>query len=195
MVPRAITALEAFVRNARSFGLPFATILTLGSLYCRCIRGSNPPALSNHSFGDAIDVAGVRWVATGGPASRVRETIVHNFKDREQRALLLRLNACLRLSFATVIDYHRADHQDHFHCDTNQGRGRLTRGPANLRFVQEALGAVLGRTVKITGRLDEGTQKALLDFSKRGPEIFQNDRQLNQIFDQLFRRVAAGQAG
>jgi hypothetical protein len=191
MVPRAITALEAFVRNARSFGLPFDIILTLGSLYCRCVRGSNPPALSNHSFGDAIDVAGVRWVSTGGPASRVRETIVHNFRDREQRALLRRLNACLRLSFATVIDYHRADHQDHFHCDTNQGRGRITRGLATLRFVQEALGVVLGRTLKITGKLDEATKKALLDYSQRGPEIFKSDRQLNQVFDQLFRDVAA----
>ena len=35
---------------------------------------------------------------------------------------------------------HRPDHRDHFHCDTNQGRGRITRGLATLRFVQEALG-------------------------------------------------------
>ena len=191
MVPRAIAAVEAFVHNARRFGLPFDVILTMGSLYCRCIRGSNPPALSNHSFGDAIDVAGGRWAARG-PVSRVRETIVHNFRDPQQHALLRRLDACLRLSFATVIDYHRADHQDHFHCDTNQGRGRITRGSANLRFVQEALGAVLGRTVKITGKLDEATKKALLDYSRRGPEIFKSDRQLNQVFDQLFRQVAAG---
>ncbi|HEX9943119.1 MAG TPA: hypothetical protein VGG03_13955, partial [Thermoanaerobaculia bacterium] len=110
----------------------------------------------------------------------------------EQRALLRRLNACLRLSFATVIDYHRSDHRDHFHCDTNQGRGRITKGATTLRFVQEALGAVLRRTVPITGKLDEATRKALLDYSKRGPEIFKSDRQLNQIFDQLFRQVAAG---
>jgi extensin-like protein len=194
MVPRAIAALEAFVRNARAFGLPFDVILTMGSLYCRCIRNSNPPALSNHSFGDAIDVAGVRWAASGGPASRVRETIVHNFRDPEQRALLRRLNACLRLSFATVIDYHRADHQDHFHCDTNQGRGRFTRGSATLRFVQEALGAVLGRTVKITGKLDAATKKALLDYSKKGPEIFKSNLQLNEVFDRLFRQVASGKA-
>ncbi|HEX9942483.1 MAG TPA: hypothetical protein VGG03_10730, partial [Thermoanaerobaculia bacterium] len=88
MVPRAVTALEAFVRNARTFGLPFDVILTLGSLYCRCSRVNGQPstALSNHSYGDAIDVAGVRWRTSGGPASRVRETIVHNFQDREQRA-------------------------------------------------------------------------------------------------------------
>jgi hypothetical protein len=192
LVPRAITALEAFVRNARAFGLSIDTILTLGSLYCRCVRGSNPPALSNHSFGDAIDIAGVRWEAARGPASRARETIVHNFDDREQRALLRRLNACLRLSFATVIDYHRNDHRDHFHCDTNQGRGRMTQGAATLRFVQEALGAVLGRTLTITGRLDEATRKALLDYSKRGSEIFRSNRLLDQVFDQLFREVAAG---
>lgn len=191
LVPRALNALETFVRNARTFGLPFDTILTLGSLYCRCVTGSNPPALSNHSFGDAIDVAGVRWTS-GGPASRVRETIVHNWNDPAQRVLLRRLNACLRLSFATVIDYHRSDHRDHFHCDTNQGRGRMTRGLATLRFVQEALGAVLGRTVPINGKLDEATRKALLDYSKKGPDIFKSDRSLDRVFDQLFREVASG---
>lgn len=191
LVPRALTALERFVQNSRSFGLPFDTILTLGSLYCRCVKGSNPPALSNHSFGDAIDVAGVRWTS-GGPASRAPETIVHNWDNPEQRVLLRRLNACLRLSFATVIDYHRPDHRDHFHCDTNQGRGRITRGLATLRFVQEALGVALGRQIAITGKLDEATRKALLDYSKQGPEIFKSDRQLNQVFDRLFREVAAG---
>lgn len=194
LVPRALTALEKFVQNARSFGLPFDTILTLGSLYCRCVKGSNPPALSNHSFGDAIDVAGVRW-GSGGPASKVPETIVHNWDNPEQRVLLRRLNACLRLSFATVIDYHRPDHRDHFHCDTNQGRGRITRGLATLRFVQEALGVVLGRKIAITGKLDEATRKALLDYSKQGPDLLKNDRQLDQVFDQLFREVAAGRAG
>lgn len=194
MVPGAIAALEAFVRNARAFGLPFDTILTQGSLYCRCslVKGKPSTALSNHSFGDAIDVAGVRWAASGAPASRVRETIVHNFRDPKQRALLRRLDACLRLSFASVIDYHRTDHQDHFHCDTNQGRGRITLGATTLRFLQEALGLVLGRALRITGKLDAATRKALLDYSKRGQEIFKNDRQLNEVFDQLFRAVAAG---
>lgn len=194
MVPGAIAALEAFVRNARSFGLPFDMILTQGSLYCRCslVKGKPSTALSNHSYGDAIDVAGVRWATAGAPTSRVRETIAHNFRDPEQRGLLRRLNACLRLSFATVIDYHRSDHQDHFHCDTNRGRGRITSGATTVRFVQEALGAVLGRSLKITGELDAATKKALLDYSKKGPEIFKTDPPLNQVFDQLFREVAAG---
>jgi hypothetical protein len=188
-VPAVHTALQQFIANSRRFGLPFEAILTAGSLVCRCQTKSDTP--SNHSFGDAIDVVGVRWPPVGGPASRFRETIVHNFLDPEQRALLRRLDACLRLSFATVIDYHRADHRDHFHCDMNRGRGR-TFGPTTLRFTQEALGLVLGRTVPITGNLDAATKQALKEFARAGDAVWSDRSQLARTLDQLFTRVAMG---
>lgn len=188
-VPSVHTALQQFIANSRRFGLPFEAILTAGSLVCRCQHRSDTP--SNHSFGDAIDVVGVRWPPVGGPASRVRETIVHNFLDPEQRILIRRLDACLRLSFATVIDYHRADHRDHFHCDMNRGRGR-TFGATMLRFAQEALSLVLGRTVPITGRLDAATKQALKDFARAGDAVWSDRSQLARTLDQLFTRVAMG---
>jgi peptidoglycan hydrolase-like protein with peptidoglycan-binding domain len=182
-LPPVNLALTQFVANMNRFALPLEAILTAGSYCCRCI--SNRNGLSNHSFGDAFDLVGVRWAGAGS-----RETIVHNWNNTE-RPLLRRINACLRLSFATVIDYHRADHRDHFHCDTNRGRGRNARAPETLRFTQEALSLVLNRSIPISGRFDAATQQALAEFGGVTTAALGNAAQLNQILDQLFTRIAS----
>ena len=47
---------------------------------------------------------------------------MHSWRDTaEQAPLLVRINAALRLSFATVLDYTLSDHRDHFHVDTHNG--------------------------------------------------------------------------
>ncbi|MDQ3654922.1 MAG: penicillin-insensitive murein endopeptidase [Chloroflexota bacterium] len=190
-VPAVRDNLTRVVADLRRFGLPIEAILTQGSLYCRCT--SNTDTLSNHSFGDAIDIAGVRWPTVGGPASRLRETIVHNFADQAERALLRRINACLRLSFATVIDYnYNAAHQDHFHCDTNRGRGRRLRGKTTTLFTQEALSHVLGQPIALTGRFDAATERGLSQFSNRTIAELTDDRVLNEVLDSLYTRIAAG---
>ena len=189
-IPSVRDALGRFLATMSRFGMPVEALLTAGSLFCRCVSKTN--TLSNHSFGDAIDIVGVRWPPVGGPASRLRETLVHNYRDAGERALLRRINACLRLVFATVIDYHRADHRDHFHCDTNRGRERQPRWKSTVVFVQEALSTVLGRPVPSTGRLDAATQQGLRDFSRLGPEALADPRRLNKVLDNLFLRVAAG---
>lgn len=185
--PPAHQALQRFVAHMRHFGMPIVAILTQGSLYCRCIRGTS--RLSNHSFGDAIDIAGVRWQVPASVPSRVAETLVHNWQDPEQRRALRRINACLRLSFATVIDYHATDHRDHFHCDTNRGQGRIARGRSTMLFVQEALTQLLGRPVPETGRLDATTQQAIRQFLGLAPGApLPGD--LNRVFDAIFARMA-----
>jgi hypothetical protein len=143
----------------RRFGMPIEAILTAGSINCRCMykNGQNSNTLSNHAFGDAVDIVGVRWSAVGGPASRLRETIVHNYTDPAERTLLRRINACLRLHFDTVLDYnYNTAHQNHFHCDTNRGNDPLDRprGVSTSLFTQEALSHVLGSPIEKTGKLD-----------------------------------------
>jgi hypothetical protein len=184
--PPVKAALTQFVSNMARFGMRIETILTAGSIYCRCISNTN--TLSNHSFGDAIDVVGVRWAVN--PGSRLRETIVHNYLDPAERVLLRRMNACLRLSFATVIDYHRSDHRDHFHCDTNLGRGRKPRGSTTLFFVQEALNA-RGASLRINGNFDGPTQQALAQYAGVPVSAFANAAQLNAVLDRLFTDVAS----
>ena len=183
-LPSVQTALTQFVANMSRFGLPIAAILTAGSYCCRCVSKTN--SLSNHSHGDAFDLVGVRWDSPGG-----RETIVHNWNNSAERLLLRRINACLRLSFATVIDYHREDHRDHFHGDTNRGRGRETRSRENLRFTQEALSVVLNRSIPITGRFDAATQRGLIEFAGGNKDVLKNAALLNQTLDQLFTRIAS----
>jgi hypothetical protein len=186
--PPVLGALRGFLANLGRFGIPVEAILTLGSHVCRCV--TNTDTLSNHSFGDALDIVGVRWVNAGAVPSRTRETIVHNFGDGEQRQALRRLNACLRLSFATVIDYHRADHRNHFHCDMNRGGGR-PMGPSTLVFVQEALSLLTGTPVPSSGVLDAATARGLRQFL-RLPAGTPLPRPLGPAFDAIFTRVAAG---
>ena len=189
-VPGVRDALSGFVANMRRFGMPIEAIITWGSLYCRCITGTNK--LSNHSFGDAIDIVGVRWAAVGGPASRTRETIVHNYGDPEQRALLRRIDACLRLSFPMVLDYHHAGHRDHFHCDTQRGKLRpRPLLPSTTKFTQEALSTVTGRAVPLTGRLDAATKGALAALAG-DPRVTADRGRLDAALDRLFTRLAAG---
>jgi hypothetical protein len=187
-------ALGRFVGEMTRAGLPFEAILTAGSFYCRCIRLDGHPTnrLSNHSFGDAIDVVGVRWAPPGPTGGRLRETIVHNYTNPGERALLRRINACLRLSFSTVIDYHRADHRDHFHCDMNRGGGRNPLGRETVPFVKECLNLVAGTRFPEDARFDAAAARALADFAGLAPAMFSDRRVLNTALDLLLRTVAAG---
>jgi len=194
-LPQVATALESFVRNMARFAMPVEALLTAGSLYCRCIRGTNQ--LSNHSHGDAFDLVGIRWPA-GSNLSPLRETIVHNWADLHgERILLRRINACLRLSFRNVIDYHRSDHRDHFHCDTNRGRPRRNNGPMNMTFVQEALAVMLRRPFEISGRLDPPTEQGLREFARLSPstQLTRDRAVMDRILDDLFVAVASGRPG
>jgi peptidoglycan hydrolase-like protein with peptidoglycan-binding domain len=186
-LPSVQTALIQFVNNMNRFGMPIEAILTAGSYCCRCVSKKN--YLSNHSYGDAFDLVGVRWASGRG------ETIVHNWRSTAERILLRRINACLRLSFATVIDYHREDHRDHFHGDMNRGNPRDPRRSETLRFTQEALSIVLCRTVTVTGKFDAATQRALIEFGRTSADALKSSGQLNQILDQLFTRIAASPTG
>jgi peptidoglycan hydrolase-like protein with peptidoglycan-binding domain len=190
-IPAVREHLRNFLANMSSFGMPVDAILTLGSYLCRC--QSNTDKLSNHSWGDAIDVVGVRW--RGRPPGALADTVIHNFGsgNASEELLIRRIDACLRLSFATVIDYtYNRDHESHYHCDTNRGQGPRPRGQTTIGFVQDAFTKVLGRTVPITRKLDSATQRALMEFSGSGSEIFADESRLNTVLQKLFRRVAAG---
>lgn len=192
-VPNVRDAIIQFTENMARFGMPIHTILTLGSLYCRCIRVNekNTNSLSNHSYGEAIDVAGVRWKSPQS-ISRVEDTLVRwrNLNDAEQGRLLRRIGACLRLSFPNVIDYHRSDHRDHFHCDLNRGGRKNPK--ATINFVQEMLGLLLQRKVSITGEMDVATYRALSDFSGFSTNDLQNMDTLNKVYRAIFEIIAAG---
>lgn len=175
LLPHASAGIATFIANMRAINLPIEAILSMGGVYCRCV--SNTTHLSNHSYGDAVDIGGVRFV--GG-----REVLEANSEcDAADRALLHRINACLRLSFATVFDYHdRKRHKDHFHCDTNQNRGR-NFGPG-WAFVRESLG------LAPKGGFNKACANALRQFAGSADAV-KDAPTLSRTLSQLFQREAS----
>ena len=98
------------------FGAPLARIDTYGSFSCRNIAGTR--RLSQHAFGNAIDISGFRlenglvisvladWVAGGPEAEFLRRA---------------HTGACGLFSVTLGPDYNDA-HADHFHMDMGPGR-------------------------------------------------------------------------
>lgn len=152
LTPAAWMATHAWITTMRVAGLEIARIYTAGAgPYCRCIKnrgcGEKTPAactgttVSNHGYGDALDIVGVKWKNKDQVGSSLQATVIHSWQDSaEQAPILVRINAALRTAFATVIDYSNANHQDHFHCDTNRGRPRpVWQLPAEGLFLIEVL--------------------------------------------------------
>ena len=173
LLPRASDGLATFIANMKWINLPLEAILTMGSIYCRCISNTN--TLSNHSYGDAIDIGGLRFA--GG-----REVLVANSNDAADRKLLHRANACLRLSFATVLDYHDRQHWDHFHCDTNILHSGERRWDVAWAFVRESLG------LSPKGGWNKQTADALRRFA--GADAVKDKPTLNRTLSKLFMREA-----
>jgi hypothetical protein len=173
LLPRSGDGVATFLANMAVIGLPVEAILTMGAIYCRCIKNTNE--LSNHSYGDAIDIGGLRLV--GG-----REVLVANSGlDQADRELLQRVNACLRLCFATVLDYHYQGHWDHFHCDTNRAGNRVFG--AAWPFVRESLG------LPLRGGFDKACANALRRFAG-DPDAVKDRPALDRTLGELFMREA-----
>lgn len=147
MVPALFNSLAAFVTITNNMGLPIKTIISAGTHYCRCWKrpegvcqsdgtGCTSDGLSNHATGHAIDITGVRWRDPAATGSSQDATMEKSWNDDppEQSALVVRLNAALRLSFKNVFDYARGlgdSHSWHFHCDTNNGGGFVNYWKSN----------------------------------------------------------------
>ena len=208
-VPATRNALSKFTRDMKRFKIPVKSLIVLGSRRCRCLRDTN--TLSNHAFGEAIDLAGVIWKRPHRHFSRVKDTLVRsrNLNDLEQRRLIRRINACLRLSFFVVIDYnYNSKHTNHFHCDMNKStrnskRGFNLKGRSTLLFVQEALSLVICRKIRQSGKLDSHTLQALSEYSKKiglakkiglkkinEETLKDSDKVLRQVYMELFEQIA-----
>jgi hypothetical protein len=184
VVPRVADGVSAFLHNMAAAGMPVEKILIMGTYNCRCVSGSSK--LSAHSIGDAIDIGGVRLTST-------REILVANSEcDPEDRKILHRINACARLSFATVFDYHdrmpKPTHWNHFHCDTNEGGPRTIGASKKAKyfhrfgFIRESLG------LPWNGGWDKTVADALRSFA--GPMAVKDADSLRRAIGYLCLREA-----
>jgi len=212
MTPAAWQSLHKWVGLMGAFGMPLAAIISAGARYCRCIKkpygvckhdvSTHPrctgTTLSNHSFGDAIDITGVVWKDPAMVGSSLKVTLMHSWADSgDQGRLLRRINAALRLCFSTVIDYSDPGHRDHFHVDTNRGKPRTVFGMgADKYFILGAL-KNLGYIDAVKKPLSwTQAQQGLAAFARRSqmqPPTNANDREAwRPVVHRLYSCVAIG---
>ena len=101
------------VAQAR-FGQPVTQIDTMGSYSCRAMNGQAGGHISEHAFGNALDIAGFRL------ADGRRLTVVHDWTrgDDQSQAFLRDVHAGACNTFTTVLGPgYNAFHYNHIHVD------------------------------------------------------------------------------
>ncbi len=129
-----IAALDEWVEKvvqptARArFGQAVAQIDTMGSYSCRGMNGQAGAKISEHAFGNAVDVGGFRL------ADGRRITVVHDWTqgDDQAQAFLRDVHAGACSSFTTVLGPgSNVFHYNHIHVDLAQ-HGSGTRGQRHI---------------------------------------------------------------
>jgi hypothetical protein len=97
----------------RFFGQPVSKMINLGAYSCRDERGGRPDRLSQHAFGQAIDISGFEL------ADGTTITIRHDWRNQGAKSEFLHSVAQGACSvFKVVITPNRnAYHVDHLHLD------------------------------------------------------------------------------
>lgn len=110
----AAWAKHAVVPAARVyFGTEVVKIETFGTYNCRNINGSSSGKLSQHAFGNAVDISG--FVLKDGRRITVLDGW-HGKKDEQAFLRRLRQSACKRFGTVLSPDYNTA-HANHLHFD------------------------------------------------------------------------------
>lgn len=114
---RALPAMEAIVQSTANeiLGEPVTTAKTMGSYGCRTIQSTRSPGrLSEHAFGNAIDVG--EWWTRGLHAVVLRDFRREEPEGQLLRALAERLRASGAVGRLLDPDYDAA-HRNHFHLE------------------------------------------------------------------------------
>ena len=127
-------ALEDWLRDVvqpiamARFGQPVAQIDTMGAYSCRPIDGHRSHRLSEHSFGNAVDIGAFRL------ADGARITVEKGWTrgDAQQKAFLREVQAGACNIFTTVLaPGSNADHYNHMHLDLAM-HGQTSSGPRRI---------------------------------------------------------------
>lgn len=110
------------------FGQPIAEVSSMGTYGCRSINNRRSGRLSEHSFGNAIDIGGFR-LADGREIKIVRDW---TRGGEQEKAFLRELHTGACDHFTTVLG-PGADvfHYNHFHLDLAM-HGNTSRGPRRI---------------------------------------------------------------
>lgn len=126
-----ISALDTWIREVvqpaaqARFGEPVVRINSIGSYSCRGINNMSGASLSEHSFGNAIDIGG--FVLASGRELNVMRGF--NGADEQEQAFLHEAHAGACGYFTTVLGPgYNIFHYNHFHIDLAM-HGSTSRGP------------------------------------------------------------------
>ncbi len=126
-----IAALDRWIREVvqpaatARFGEPIVRINSMGSYSCRGINNMSGANLSEHSFGNAIDIGG--FVLASGRELNIMKGF--NGADEQERAFLHEAHAGACSYFTTVLGPgYNIFHYNHFHVDLAM-HGSTSRGP------------------------------------------------------------------
>jgi hypothetical protein len=110
------------------FGQPVVEIDSMGAYSCRGMNGQYGAPISEHAFGNAIDIGGFRL------ADGRRITVVHDWTqgDDQTQAFLREVHAGACSHFTTVLGPgYNAFHYNHIHVDLAM-RGNTSTGPRRV---------------------------------------------------------------
>jgi hypothetical protein len=125
-----VSALDSWVADVvqpvaqARFGQAVVQIDTMGSYACRAMNGGSGSHISEHAFGNALDIAGFRL------ADGRRITVVHDWTqgDDQSQAFLRDVHAGACNNFTTVLGPgYNAFHYNHIHVDLAM-HGNSSRG-------------------------------------------------------------------
>ena len=126
-----IAALDTWIKEVvqpaaqARFGEPVVRINSMGSYSCRGINNMSGANLSEHAFGNAIDIGG--FVLASGRELNVMRGF--NGADEQERAFLHEAHAGACGHFTTVLGPgYNVFHYNHFHLDLAM-HGSTSRGP------------------------------------------------------------------
>ncbi len=126
-----IAALDRWIREVvqpaatARFGEPVVRINSMGSYSCRGINNMSGANLSEHAFGNAIDIGG--FVLASGRELNIMRGF--NGADEQERAFLHEAHAGACSYFTTVLGPgYNIFHYNHFHVDLAM-HGSTSRGP------------------------------------------------------------------
>jgi hypothetical protein len=169
-----VSALDRWMNEAvqpaarRWFGQPVAEIKQISAYSCRGMNGNPHANISEHAFGNALDIAGF-MLADGRPV-----TVRDGWRGApEEQGFLRDVHAAACNAFSTVLaPGSNAFHYDHIHVDLmRRASGRSICEPAAMSgevAAQRARSRYGGRRHWVTG--------SLTPMSRRGADLMPRDR-------------------
>ena len=162
------------------FGAPVVSIKQISSYACRTRNNERGESLSEHAFGNALDIAG--FTLANGQTVTVKAS--WNGADPNARGFLREVFAAGCVRFKTALGPGVKYHDDHFHFDlahhNGDGTSRYCRPVLDAAPPRQSVGPLIA-------------QRGLLDWGRTGSiSSYAGDDDIGELLTEMPPAVAAG---